>query len=450
MTERVTLDDFGTIPSRAPMTRDERADTAQRLERGPWLLDAADLLAEPDPGPTPWLVQDLIVDRALVAGVGRWKTTKSYGMLEVCIAVATGRPAFGVLAIPNPGAVVFVNEESGRAALWRRLDALCRGRATERENLRERLFVAPNAGVKLDEGEWQAHLLEVGRRLQPRLFVFDPLARMKAPGRDESAQSEMAAVIEFLRRLRDETSAAVAFVHHTGHQGDHMRGSSDLETVWETRLQWKREGGPVVTVEAEHREAEAGPPFSYRIAWDGLTRSMRLEAVVDPFEMFVRDYLSEHPEASGNDVYKAAEERGDRPHKGVVHKLVKNVREGGSEDRNHPGTTPPPVSSRGGSVSTPLKGGGTTPADPLADVVPGDGTTLIAEAEIERLAEVSRQSQVAARTADRRGARPHFGDENFLPWLYAKLEAGVITEGEWHEADRAHRFVVAAEKAKAS
>jgi KaiC/GvpD/RAD55 family RecA-like ATPase len=36
------------------------------------------------------------------------------------------------------------------------------------------------------------------------------------------------------------------------------------------------------------------------------------------------------------------------------------------------------------------------------------------------------------------------GDEDFLPWLHARLEAGFITEGEWHEGDRAHRFVVAA------
>ena len=43
----------------------------------------------------------------------------------------------------------------------------------------------------------------------------------------------MAALIEFLRILRDETSAAVAFVHHTGHQGEHMRGSSDLESAFQ-------------------------------------------------------------------------------------------------------------------------------------------------------------------------------------------------------------------------
>ena len=64
---------------------------------GDWTIDAADLLAEPDPGPTPWLVEGLMVDQAIVACVGRWKTTKSYGMLDLEISIATGRPAFGRL-----------------------------------------------------------------------------------------------------------------------------------------------------------------------------------------------------------------------------------------------------------------------------------------------------------------------------------------------------------------
>jgi RecA-family ATPase len=270
-----------------------------------WYLDAADLLAEPDPGPTAWLVDDLIVDRALVAAVGRWKTTKSYGLLDLCIAVATGRPAFGKLAIPRAGPVVFVNEESGRAALWRRLDALCRGRAVDPEELRGRLYVAANSRVKLDDAGWQNDLLDVGRELSPRLFVFDPLARMKGASRDESAQKEMGFVVEFWRLLREETGAAVCLVHHTGHQGDHMRGSSDLESAWETRLAWKREGqSPLVTIESEHREAESGGSIKYRIAWDGLTRSMRFELEPDELVEKVAAYLGDHPEASANKVYE--------------------------------------------------------------------------------------------------------------------------------------------------
>ena len=42
---------------------------------------------------------------------------------------------------------------------------------------------------------------------------------------------------------------------------------------------------------------------------------------------------------------------------------------------------------------------------------------------------------------------PLIGDEDFLPWLYAKLVSGVITEDEWHQGDKAHRLVVLARRA---
>jgi len=131
------------------------------VEIANWVIDAADLLGEGDPGGTDMLVEDLVVDRALIAAVGRWKTTKSNGILDISISVATGLPAFGTFAIPEPGRVVFVNEESGRRALWRRLDALVRGRAIQPELLRGRLFLAPNTGVKLDES-WQERLIDLG------------------------------------------------------------------------------------------------------------------------------------------------------------------------------------------------------------------------------------------------------------------------------------------------
>lgn len=134
-------------------------------------LDAAALLAEPDPGPTAWLVEGLIVSQAITAATGRWKATKTYGLLEIAISVRTGDPAFGVAAVPDPGPVVFVIEESGKAALWRRLDALARGRAIRPGALRG-LIVAPNARVKLDDEGWQTRLLELGASLRPKLMVF--------------------------------------------------------------------------------------------------------------------------------------------------------------------------------------------------------------------------------------------------------------------------------------
>jgi hypothetical protein len=337
-----------------------------------WLIDAADLLAEPDPGPTPWLVEGLIVDRAIVACVGRWKTTKSYGLLDVCISIATGEPAFGALRIPEPGPVIYICEESGKAALYRRLDALCRGRAIAPERLRGRLHVAANAGVRLDEPAWLAELAASAASLdQTRLIVGDPLARMKSAGREENAQGDMAYVIEGVRMLREETNAAVGFVHNTGHTGGHMRGSSDLESAWETRLTWERDGqSPEITIKAEHREAEASDPTRYRIAWDGDTRSMRFPLIEAGDRERVRAYLAEHPTASANDIIDALKLK-----RQTGLKLVKEVKaEGGSHDGNHSGTTPSGTALRSGSQTTPFRGLGTTSAESPLELVPEAGT----------------------------------------------------------------------------
>ncbi len=274
--EWVDLDEVADIVHLATLNGDAPPEETKEH----WLIDAADLLAEPDPGPTPWLVQDLIVDQSIIAAVGRWKTTKSYGLLDLCISIATGEPAFGKYEIPQPGTVIFVNEESGRAALRRRLDSLCRGRAIDPERLRGTLLLGANTQIKLDSQRWQDELIQLGQVYQPRLFVFDPLARMKASAREENAQTDMAPLIEFLRLLRHETGSAVSFVHHTGHQGEQMRGSSDLESMWETRLTWKRDGqSPTVTIASEHREAEAAEPVTYQIRFDTDTRTMRLASV---------------------------------------------------------------------------------------------------------------------------------------------------------------------------
>jgi hypothetical protein len=237
---------------------------------------------------------------------------------------------------------VFVIEESGRDALWRRLDALSRGRAIERHELRG-LLLAANAGVKLDSADWQGKLLDIGERRRPRLFVFDPLARMKAPARDENAQGDMAAVIEFLRLLREVTGAAVAFVHHTGHNGGHMRGSSDLESAWETRLSWEKNEEGEVELASEHREAEPGPPLRYRIAWGGETRSMRFPLIETDAEVIesVRRHLHEHPDDSANKVFEAL--GGNRVN---VLRAVKKVRPGGTgTSRNHPSAARSPDAS---------------------------------------------------------------------------------------------------------
>jgi hypothetical protein len=391
-------------------------------ELATWFESAADLLAEGDPGATPFLVSELLVDRSLAAIVGSPKRGKTWVLLELALAVATGEPAFGRFAVPEPGPVLLVLEESGRAALHRRLDKLVRGRALEPGRLRA-LYIAANRRVRLDDEAWQAQL----RAARPpkgswRLVAFDPLARVKGATTDENSQRELGPVLDFLRDLRDEHGATVAHVHHTPHDGTRQRGTSDLEAWWESKLTLAQTGEQR-TLQAEHREAEAAGPYPFSFGYDEATGTFRPRVLQEELVEWLRAYLSEHPDASQNAVYDAARDAGHGKRRQAVLELVKAIREGGSQTGNHPGTTTPELEGEGGSPAPPYRGPGTTRPAPVTGVVPAPGTT-----GSEHVTE---------------NGVPPIGDAGYLEHLYAALVAGVITEDEWQQGSRAHRLVVA-------
>lgn len=308
------------------MTRErfETRDVSELYGSDPWLERASDLLAETDPGPTPFLVDELLVEQSVAAIQGPPKTWKTWLELELAIAIVTGRPALGRFVVAKSGPVIVVLEESGRAALHRRLGALARGNAIRSEELQELHFSA-NRRVRLDDGDWQTRLLAAAEEIEPRVIFLDPLARLKAPARKENAQEEMAVLLDFMRKLRDESSAAVVFVHHTGHDGAHLRGSSDLESYWESKVALRRDSEEIYFTSA-HREAEEGATHRFRLAWDVETSSVRLRLLEDERRDELRArvvaYREEHPDASANEIDTALD--GNRQE---ILRIVRELRE---------------------------------------------------------------------------------------------------------------------------
>jgi hypothetical protein len=284
----------------------ESHDVSQFYAVDPWLERASDLLAEDDPGPTPFLVDELLVAEAVGAIQGMPKARKTWVELELAIAIVTGRPAFDRFAVPEAGPVIVVLEESGRSALHRRLGALTRGYAIKPAELADLHFSANNR-VRLDASEWQTRLRSAVEALRPRAVFLDPLARLKAPARNENDQAEMAVLLDFMRELRNEGGCAVVFVHHTGHEGRHLRGSSDLESYWESKLSltWDSDEGELAS---SHREADAGATHKYLFAWDHETRSVRLRLTEDERQEELNEkvaaHFDAHPGASGNEVFQ--------------------------------------------------------------------------------------------------------------------------------------------------
>jgi DnaB-like helicase N terminal domain/AAA domain len=271
-----------------------------------WLERASDLLAEPDPGPTPFLVAQLIVEQSILALVGTWKVAKTWVLLELALAIVTGREAFGAYKVERPGPVILVLEESGRDALHRRLDCLRRGYAIEEAALTD-LHYSANRRVRLNDPRWQERLLVAAAKIQPTAIFFDPFVRVKGAEVNENEQREIGPVLDFIRDLREGAKAAVGYASHTGHEGGHQRGSSDLEGYWESRLALEKakddEGVRIIT--AEHREAESGHEFRLALDFDATTRSLRINAITSELERLVEQHLRAHPEATKNEVVEA-------------------------------------------------------------------------------------------------------------------------------------------------
>jgi hypothetical protein len=119
----------------------------------------------------------------------------------------------------------------------------------------------------------------------------------------------MAPLIEYIRLLRDESDAAVMFVQHSGHQGDHMRGRSDMESVWESRPSFARAHDDIVTIKAEHREADSGDPIAYRLHADDSARTIRLRPTVLPLPERIIEHLREHGPMGAEELAKGIETR---------------------------------------------------------------------------------------------------------------------------------------------
>lgn len=365
---------FAEVSPAGDETRAAELEPPVAVERPDgWLVTAAELLAGDEPGPTPWLVEGLLVDEALGAIVGPPKVGKTWVVLELALAIATGRDVLDRFALPAPGPVVVVLEESGSAALHRRLDQLVRGAdlSVEQRDGLARLYVAPNRRVRLDDRDWQRRLADAAVKLEARALFLDPLARLKSPGRDENAQKEMAVVLEYLRDLRDAAGGcAVTFVHHSGHETEHLRGSSDLESWWESKLTI----GKSQRLKAEHREAEPTPPVEFRLAFDHRSTSVRLVEVERSradMRVAVTAYLAENPTASGNEVDKQVSGRRE-----TILELVAEL-QGGSHAAGTTGNHPSGADSQGGSHEPPHPrrgwGSGTTPvASGSRDPEPGD------------------------------------------------------------------------------
>jgi hypothetical protein len=187
--------------------------TRSEVKSDPFLT-LAEIQGRPAPI-TPWLVRGIFPKTGVGVVSALPKCGKTWFLLEVAAAVASGTPAFGEFPVMTEGNVVLFAAEDQEYDIGKRLTAILATRTPkEQEKARHRIYIKAQKTIDVLELDHMAWFLAQISLLpeRPVLVTLDPLVNVHTA--EENDASEMAAVMTKFRALRDILGCAVVITHH--------------------------------------------------------------------------------------------------------------------------------------------------------------------------------------------------------------------------------------------
>ncbi|AYA23956.1 hypothetical protein C6369_005235 [Rhodococcus rhodochrous] len=176
-------------------------------------------LAQPVP-PMEWLVRGVWPRHSFGPMGGEKKTLKTYNLLSVAVAVASGAALFNEFKVESQGPVIYYVGEGGRAPFQRRVQAIARAYGVDLADLP--LHAVFEVG-SLDVPDFTDALKRNLDDVQPELVILDPLYAFHPAGVEAQNLYERGRMLAALSaQTANETALIVA---------DHFRksGSADLD-----------------------------------------------------------------------------------------------------------------------------------------------------------------------------------------------------------------------------
>lgn len=227
----------------------EQAKTAP--ERRYKLLGSAALAALP---PLAWRVRGVLPEQGLAAIYGPSGSGKSFLAIDLCAAIARGRPWFDKHVTGAPVVYLALEGEAGirlRVQAWEKhhQEKLPDGLnfilepfdLTSQQDLANLLAVLPRGGV----------------------CIIDTLNRA-APGLDENASKDMGQVLKAAKTIQAQTAGLVVLVHHTGKDaGKGLRGHSSLFAAMDAVIEVERAPGLRSWRVGKAKDGEDGASYTF-------------------------------------------------------------------------------------------------------------------------------------------------------------------------------------------
>ena len=203
-----------------------------------------------------WLIEGLWADQAVGIVGGEPKSCKSFLVLDMAVAVASGSPCLRHFPVAQTGRVLLYAAEDAPLVVRQRLEGICSLSQLNLTQLDIQVITAPS--LRLDNIEDQKRLRDTVDQLRPKLLLLDPFVRLHRI--DENLSSEVAAILGYLRSLQRLFKLAVVVVHHAKKAAHHiragqaLRGSSEFHAWGDSNLYIKRRAEKL-TLTVEHRAA---------------------------------------------------------------------------------------------------------------------------------------------------------------------------------------------------
>ncbi|WP_237213995.1 AAA family ATPase [Falsiroseomonas oryziterrae] len=240
--------------------REERFAPATEPRGKPYgrlrVLTLADAESAP---PRHYLLRGLIAPGELSLWWGAPKCGKSFLLLRLAYGLALGRGMWGRKAKPCRVLYVAAEGEGGFAA---RLLVLRKDMGDAGEAFR---YIAQRATVGPPADDLE-DVIAAARDMGANVIVLDTLARTFGEG-DENAARDMGGFVASVDRLRTETGAHVAVIHHGTKEGGSSRGSGALVGAADLIVKVAKgaQGEPnTATVEAAKDDAD-GAALAFRL-----------------------------------------------------------------------------------------------------------------------------------------------------------------------------------------
>ncbi len=213
-----------------------------------------------------WDVDQVLAHESVGILAGPAGYGKSWMQMDMAIEMARGGLWLNKFATTK-GKVLYIDEESSKALLQRRLSKLLKGKDLTKDSLEIHFVIGQSFCLSNDSSV--NHLRELLKTLSPRLVIIDSLIRVHKA--EENSAKEMSKVFGVIKALVRDFKCSFLIADHQrkmtqfGDGQNHLRGSSEKSAFIDSLFTLKKKDDYLIIEHSKSRFVEAIPSFMVSI-----------------------------------------------------------------------------------------------------------------------------------------------------------------------------------------